>query len=870
VSGATQAIVIGPVPRLDLTWDAPTPATRTDLVLAAEGRYDVRIEERVVTTQARVTLRVLGGTTGVLSLLAPATAEVTPEGGGGADGSVRVERPKDPKKPVWTIRREPSADDLVLSIYLQTDIVPGKPVEVQVFPVAGASQQRGQLTVGWPTHLRLTFKPTADLTRRDGPNETSRDAFFEYYRLPESGTLLEVEVQPARGEVETLIGHQLTLAERGWRWQGKIEVRPVRTEVTVLDFDIPAELQELRPSSAELVESITPQRETTPGRRLVRVQLAEARRRSFSFTLEGLFPFNGTPGTASLPLPRSVGTMDRGGQVSATVSPGLELRGSLREWEGDRPGDWEKPLDPGPRGTPGLVASMDRSPARVDLSWRSPRNDTPLTATVDVQLGERQAAVRYQWRIPPGAAGARQFLLRGPAALAGRLRVEAGGVLTPGGPGEWSVQLPPIAGRDQVLTLAAGFPLPAGPDRPPVSVPLLWPQQVSRCETTVRVWSGVTPSGSLVPVLAEGPWTELPPQAVPDQPSLPALVLNGVGPGLPLMLRLLDAGQGPGTSLVVERIWAQALVDEDGHQAHRARCALRPLHTHYLDVELPAPPAAVQFAAVLDGKRLGWQPVENRAVRLRIDPDPARPVQILELTYTLLPARIDPAQGSHWQTALRPPRFRGPVFVGPIRWQIALPGGDLPFFLGDGAEFEQRWGWQRGLFTPQPAWSAGDLRQWFVADARPGDTSGDPGDRLATTLVGWQVSSEPLRFVLVPRPLALLGGSLAVVILGLLVGRWAGSKLALLGAGLLVVVIVVLGVTHPQPLGQVLYAVQPGVVVLTVLLVTRRLLRGRYRRQVLLMPGFERTSPNGSSLARGGGVVRSRREPTTIDAPASS
>jgi hypothetical protein len=278
----------------------------------------------------------------------------------------------------------------------------------------------------------------------------------------------------------------------------------------------------------------------------------------------------------------------------------------------------------------------------------------------------------------------------------------------------------------------------------------------------------------------------------------------------------------------------------------------------------------VQFAAVLDGKRLGWQPVENRAVRLRIDPDPARPVQILELTYTLLPARIDPAQGSHWQTALRPPRFRGPVFVGPIRWQIALPGGDLPFFLGDGAEFEQRWGWQRGLFTPQPAWSAGDLRQWFVADARPGDTSGDPGDRLATTLVGWQVSSEPLRFVLVPRPLALLGGSLAVVILGLLVGRWAGSKLALLGAGLLVVVIVVLGVTHPQPLGQVLYAVQPGVVVLTVLLVTRRLLRGRYRRQVLLMPGFERTSPNGSSLARSGGMVRSRREPTTIDAPASS
>src|SRR5262249_174454 len=131
--GAPIVQVLGPVPKLDVGWDGPTPAAKTEELLAAEGQYDVHVEERVVTTGARLTLRVLVGTVGRFCVRAPATGEVTPEGAAAAGGAVRVERPKDLKKPVWTISREPSADELVLGIYLKSDVAPGKPVNVPVF-----------------------------------------------------------------------------------------------------------------------------------------------------------------------------------------------------------------------------------------------------------------------------------------------------------------------------------------------------------------------------------------------------------------------------------------------------------------------------------------------------------------------------------------------------------------------------------------------------------------------------------------------------------------------------------------------------------------------------------------------------------------
>jgi hypothetical protein len=866
------AFLLGPTAKLDLAWDAPVAAAQVEPQTIVDGRYDVRVEDHALTIRARLTFKVQVGMIGAWDLFAPPTAEITADGAT-PENPVRILKPQGKGKP-WTIRRDPSAADLSLDVAVRTDLTPGQTAPVPGFVVRGASQQRGTISVGGPPHLRLAFRPATDVTRREGADDAGHEAVFTFFQLPESGSPLTIDAQPARGDIETQCAHQLTLAERGWRWQGKFDVRPIRAEVTSIDLEVPAELQELRPASAELVEGISPVRDSAGGRKVVRVQLAEARRKAFTFTLEGLFLVASSASTATLFLPRPLATLDRGGQIAATAPAGLELRGSYRDWEGDRPGEWDRPIDPAPRGAGGLAATLDRTPARLDLTWRAPRADVPVTATADLQLGERQVTVRHQWHIPGGPAVPRQFVARGPATLAGRVRAVDGGTLTPAGAGEWAVQLAAAAGRESVLTLAYSFPLPAGADQSAVTVPLVWLEPCPRCETDVRVWSVATPTGVLIPAGADGPWTEVPARAAPDRPTLPDLALHGGGTHLPLTLRLTEAAAGPGMGLVVDRIWVQAVVNADGQQEYRTRCLIRPQQTHYVDVELPAAPAAIQFGAQLDGKRLTWTATDGaggRFVRLRLDPaESARGSVVLDLIY-LLPA---PRGASRWQLTLSPPRLRGPVFVGPARWQIGLASGDLLVDSGDTATFDWRWGWQRGLLAPRPGSTAADLARWFSADARPVDAGdqlrGVPADGWETGLVGWQSALEPLRFLVVPRPLALLFGSLAVLAIGFAAAR-IGPAWRVAGSVVLVAVVAIMAIVRPQALALLIYTAEPGLAVLAIALVARWAAQRRYRRRVLFLPAFARVEPrlenqNGSSLVRNG-AGRGRREPTTIDAP---
>jgi hypothetical protein len=320
----------------------------------------------------------------------------------------------------------------------------------------------------------------------------------------------------------------------------------------------------------------------------------------------------------------------------------------------------------------------------------------------------------------------------------------------------------------------------------------------------------------------------------------------------------------------------QAVVDADGQQEYRTRCVVRPQQTHYLDVELPAPPLAAQFNALLDGKRLPWTATDGaggRFVRLRLDPaEAARGSLVLDLVY-LLPAQRG---GSRWQITLSPPRLRGPVFVGPVRWQIGMASGDLLVDLGDTAAFEWRWDWQRGLLAPRPAWSAAELARWFAPDARTADTAdalrGSPAEGWETALVGWQSAAEPLQFLILPRPLALLLGSLVVLALGFAAVR-IGPAWRVAGAAMLIALSAALAFVRPQALAWIIYTAEPGLAVLVIALAARWAVQRRYRRQVLFLPAFARpaesrsASPAGSSLVRNGSANRGRREPTTIDAP---
>jgi hypothetical protein len=147
----------------------------------------------------------------------------------------------------------------------------------------------------------------------------------------------------------------------------------------------------------------------------------------------------------------------------------------------------------------------------------------------------------------------------------------------------------------------------------------------------------------------------------------------------------------------------------------------------------------------------------------------------------------------------------------------------------------------------------------------PASPDGDaPG---AVALVGWQTASGPLRVTYAPQQAWLLACSLTVLVLGLAAGllkwpRGIGWILAVTAA----LCAAALGLFRPHLFAVLVYGMEPGIVVLVLVLGTQWLLHQRYRRQVVFLPGFQR-GKQGSSIQRVGSSNRPRGEPTTVDAP---
>jgi hypothetical protein len=187
---------------------------------------------------------------------------------------------------------------------------------------------------------------------------------------------------------------------------------------------------------------------------------------------------------------------------------------------------------------------------------------------------------------------------------------------------------------------------------------------------------------------------------------------------------------------------------------------------------------------------------------------------------------------------------------------------------------EQRWVWQGGLFTPQPARSKAELDRWLTAAAASsvGPAAGKTVSETSAldvepSLVCQQVSLQPLFFLHVPRQMWLLACSLVFLAVGLAV---IVSPIPRVLLWLLVAVLclggVGVGVYWPGLMTAVLYGCEPGVVVFAFILAIQWMLQQRYRRRVVFLPGFTRAK-QGSSLVRAGTGDRSRLEPSTVDVP---
>jgi hypothetical protein len=175
---------------------------------------------------------------------------------------------------------------------------------------------------------------------------------------------------------------------------------------------------------------------------------------------------------------------------------------------------------------------------------------------------------------------------------------------------------------------------------------------------------------------------------------------------------------------------------------------------------------------------------------------------------------------------------------------------------------EQSWQWRGWLRTPQPQRLSAATAAWI--DPRTEATAAETD----TPAFGFfQVGAAgPLRLVHVPEQGWMLLCSLVVLAFGLLLYTYP-PRFPLLVLSVGIALVLMFAVVAPGLWLAVVYGMQPGLAVLIVVLGVLWVQQRRWRRQVVLMPGFTRLRGGGSSLVRSSLVRQPREQPSTVDAP---
>lgn len=756
-----SALALGPAKSAAIVWDLPARVVPGEPLYSVQATIDAKFEEVAMVTQARLVVSVLRGEVGEVRVTAPATAKVVPES---SDDGISVEPPADPKKPVWVVRRPPSADDLVLQIRTQSSTA-RRPIPVPAFPVAGAASQRGTVSLTLPTKYRSVVAGKVELARLDDAmaGDSLRREAFAFGTTPPAGNLLDFDYQLARGELDVGVQHLVAWSEAGSRLTSRFELRPVRRETDRIEIEVPPEWSDLRWSPAEVVESVGPPREGPTGR-IYSLRLAEPARKPVAIELQAT-----TLAGIVLPLPRPFEIVERGGSVTVTAPPGVEVRGAMFDGELDRP------LEPS-RG--GWSAQSQRGPQQVQIAAAATRSERNMTIVADLYLSDRQHRLTQSIRL---AAPVKQLTVRGSPEPGLFVSLVDGGTLAPVGPGEWLVTPANVPGRESALRFE--LVLPRVPMDSGLTVPLLWPESTVACETTVRVWG--TWAG--LPTVRDPAWVEQAAPVSPDGPTWPALSVRSSKPGAPLRLSF-DSGSSP--TAVVERGFVICRGDSAGWKfsaTYRVR-AMQPG-----PLLIAAPPRSSDLSLRIGGRAVpivegdgcfeAPVPFDGAAHLIEIEGRWAPRRSISAIAPTILAASS-----------------------APVRWLVEPAPGDILLDVSQSFVPSIHWGWQSAGYGPGATWSADELYRW-VGEARGagvGLSAAASGTSPAENAVGWTVAPS----LLVSAACSLAAVGLCLAAMGT---RWTSSRAGL--AIIAVAAVMIAGAIRPWLVGQLVLAAQPGLVV---------------------------------------------------------
>lgn len=815
---------LGPITSLGLSWD--DPARKADTPRSAEADITVTVGPTEVVSEAKIRVR---GSAAEWKFTAPANADVTVKQSAKAAGESGLELPPerapnvlrpDPGQSVWrVVFREPVAADFLINVVARQPRAqagdPGVrgPFPIGPFVVLKVPQQSGTIRVRSPANWRVSATLKGETTRE--VEEGTGDSVYRYRQAetatPPKDPPATLTLTPVPGTTQARVRHEFRLTESGWKLRSEIAVSPARTEIEHIDIEVPTSFRPAQAEPPEIVEELTSLRESGPDRLVYRARLTAPRRASFSFTLEGDYPTPAGPGSASLSLPRLLGTSERSAEIVAIAPSRFDLRGVVRTWENGRAGSWTIALTPDSiDGGPRIRATVDNPIAVADFTWRLAASAATVQTSADIDIDESRVRVLQRFRFHFDGYVPDRIHLRAPRPVLGLQLM--GGTLEQV-PDGWNVLLSATTAHDQEfkLTYSASTQTGESSIHPPLLI-----TDAADVTQTLRLWS--TRWGSLS-ATDLGDWSEEATDIVAGRAELPALILKARGSIAPPVISGRQATAQGAAGPNLDRVHVDVALNDMGG-AYRCQFWIRDWRK---EIQLQLPAKAQGIELLIQGKRLTFvaDGDGNEGIRMNLRPPVGgTAVTIVEVRYRAAGMSLEAAQLKHG------------LVIGNVTWTVAAQPGSIVLIPGNVAG-----SWSAAAFL-----NVFGLTSNFPTVAEPAAS----GPAVGSGILIRGSTDDRIIVVQVPRTTWVLVCSAAgfVVFAGTMLLIHRRRKLVL-AIGIVAFAVAVFWV--PQPLAQATFAALPGVAVFLMMSLVYRWMRLRYRRRLSRVVGFARP---GSSLVR--------------------
>jgi hypothetical protein len=784
--GASKVSVLGVAGEFTLSWsEAPPPGSESGPFLEASGLVLVKIDGRLVTSNALLSVRSFGAAFDRFHVRLPPGSELSGEP---PPGYLFTSSKDDPA--VVEIKLDKPAIgpiDIRLVTERPFDIADGKPIDLAGFQVleAVAHRQGGQIgvivpgdrQVAWEkqTGVRQIGTPAAELNRRD------LVAAFEYLGQPYS---LQARVSERRPRISVDPQYTYFLDAVETRLAARLKYSIRGAKVFSVDIDIPGwQVEEVGPPA------IVDQKLLMIGEDArLRVPFVEPTMGDVEITIRATRAHSANPADIEISMPTLKDAIVGPATVAIVPDDTIELTTRVDRLEAlsrsTRPSNLQLPE----RAGEALVFRAERAGAKyvAKLHVHQQKIDVRVASTVAIKTTGADVEQRFRYRVAYVPLERASFAL--PESLRETDSVEVyldGGRLNavrtaaePADDGEPSFQFVLPQPRIGEFELVARYQLPfdrlrAGTTTP-FEVPLAMPLEGEFSGNSLDV----TREPGISVELGAGHWTSAKSEDRERGRNLHLTSSTAASSASLLLTAEEHAAAGFGS---IERLWVQTWLTG---RTRLERAVFRiPGGRRQLTLALPADVDPGEVEATLDGMPAQ---LSSKGQQLTIDVDSPTAAHTLELRYGYL------QRDTGWSVSLDPPNFGDGVHLRRVYWQLIVPKSQN--LIGSSANLtpEYRWVWDRFWWARENVLNQHELENWT-------DTIHDPlpPDSMNVYLFS-AIGGEPMRAWVARRSMVVFLAS-AVVLATMLIGLYASPSRRPAMLVCLGVAVAILALAYPEP-----------------------------------------------------------------------